>query len=215
MTRPSHNADQRLIEAAEKMLKNTSLGQMNVRQVAAQAGVNLGMFHYHFKSKDQFNRAVMLDLYEKFFKNFSLKIEEAGSTLEKLRQALLALGVFARDHRKLALGLIRDVMDGNREVLSFIQKNGTRHAQILWELVGRCQKEGLIEKMPRPLALAFMMPAIMGPTLIVGGAESVAKTLFEGGLLKGADLLVLSDKALQKRIEMALKGLGAKEGVKK
>jgi AcrR family transcriptional regulator len=212
MTRPSHNADQRLIEAAEKMLKNTSLGQMNIRQVAAQAGVNLGMFHYHFKSKDQFNRAVMQDIYEKFFKNFSLKIEEADTPLEKLKQALLALGLFARDHRKLALSLIRDVIDGNQEVLLFVKQNGTRHVKILWNLVGQCQKEGLIEKMPRPQVFAFMMPAIMGPTLVVGGAESVAKGLFQKGLLKGADLLVLSDQALKKRIEMALRGLGAEAG---
>jgi hypothetical protein len=43
----------------------------------------------------------------------------------------------------------------------------------------------------------------------------VAKTVFQKGLLKGADLLVLSDKALQKRIDMALRGLGAGEGMKK
>jgi AcrR family transcriptional regulator len=215
MTRPSQNADQRLIEAAQKMMKKTGLSQMNIRQVAAEAGVNLGMFHYHFKTKDQFARAVMQDLYEKFFKNFSLKIEEADSALEKLRQALLALGFFARDHRKLALSLIRDLMDGNKEVLSFVRQNGIRHAKILWALVGQCQKEGLIEKMPRPQVFAFMMPAIMGPTLIVGGAESTAQTLFEKGFLKGADLLVLSDNALRKRIDMALKGLGAREGVGK
>jgi len=215
MSRPSQNADQHLIEAAQKMLKHTSLSQMNIRQVAAEAGVNLGMFHYHFKTKDQFAKAVMQDVYEKFFKNFSLKIEEAGSSLEKLRQALLALGYFARDHRKLVLSLVRDVMDGNKEVLLFVRQNGIRHAKILWALVGQCQKEGFIEKMPRPQVFAFMMPAIMGPTLIVGAAESVAKTVFQKGLLKGADLLVLSDKALQKRIDMALRGLGAGEGMKK
>ena len=59
MSRPSQNADQHLIEAAQKMLKHTSLSQMNIRQVAAEAGVNLGMFHYHFKTKDQFAKAVM------------------------------------------------------------------------------------------------------------------------------------------------------------
>ena len=79
MSRPSHNADQRLIEAAQKMLIKTGLNRMNIRQVAAEAGVNLGMFHYHFKTKDLFIRAVLQDVYEKFFKNFSLKIEEADS----------------------------------------------------------------------------------------------------------------------------------------
>jgi AcrR family transcriptional regulator len=211
MTRPSQNADLRLIEAAQKMLKNTSLSQMNLRQVAANAGVNLGMFHYHFKSKDQFSRAVMQDVYERFFKNFNLRIEEADSSIEKLRQALLAIGVFVRDHRRLMLNMMRDVLDHNEVAISYVKANGQRHAIVLWDLVGRCQKEGVLEKMPRPQALAYLMPSVVGASLAVGGAESVAKTVFEKGFLKGADLLVLSDKALQKRIDMALKGLGAKE----
>jgi AcrR family transcriptional regulator len=211
MSRPSHNADQRLIEAAQKMLIKTGLNRMNIRRVAAEAGVNLGMFHYHFKTKDLFIRAVLQDVYEKFFKNFSLKIEEADNPLEKLRQAILVVGIFVRDNRKLALGLIQDVLDGNTEVLSFVRKNGMRHVKILWDLVGQCQKEGLIEKMPRPQVFAFMMPAVAAPALAVGGVENVASSLFAKGVLKGVGVLVLSDQALQKRVDMALKGLGARE----
>ncbi len=209
MTRPSQNADKRLIEAAQKMLKKNSLSQMNVRQVAAEAGVNLGMFHYHFKTKDQFIRAVLQDLYEKFFKNFGLKIEEADTNLEKLRQALFAVGQFARDNRVLALAILRDLLDHNQETLNFIKTNATRHAVVLWELVSQCQKEGSLEKMPKPQAMAFMMPAVAGPALVLAGVESVASSLLSKGLLKGAGMMILSDGALKKRIDMALKGLGA------
>ncbi len=209
MTRPSQNADKRLIEAAQKMLKKNSLSQMNVRQVAAEAGVNLGMFHYHFKTKDQFIRAVLQDLYEKFFKNFGLKIEEADTNLEKLRQALFAVGQFARDNRVLALAILRDLLDHNQETLNFIKTNATRHAVVLWELVSQCQKEGSLEKMPKPQAMAFMMPAVAGPALVLAGVESVASSLLSKGLLKGAGMMILSDEALKKRIDMALKGLGA------
>ena len=77
--------------------------------------------------------------------------------------------------------------------------------------MGQCQKEGLIEKMPRPQVFAFMMPAVAAPALGVGGVENVASSLFAKGILKGVGALVLSDQALQKRVDMALKGLGAKE----
>jgi hypothetical protein len=106
-------------------------------------------------------------------------------------------------------------LDHNEAALSYVKANGQRHGMVLWDLVGKCQKEGYLEKMPRPQALAYLMPSVVGSSLAVGAAESVAKTLFEKGFLKGADLLVLSDKALQKRIEMALRGLGAGEGGKK
>ena len=211
MTRPSQNADLRLIEAAQKMLKNTSLSQMNLRDLASDAGVNLGMFHYHFKTKEQFARAVMQDTYEKFFKNFSLKIESESTSLEKLRQALFAVGIFVRDNRKLLLNMMRDILDKNEVAISFIKMNAKRHAVIIWELVGQCQKEGSLKKMPRPQALAFMMPVVVGPSLAVGGVENVAASILEKGLLKGVGIMVLSDKVLKERIDMALKGLGAKE----
>jgi AcrR family transcriptional regulator len=209
------DADQRLIEAAQKILKKSSLSRMNIRQVATKAGVNLGMFHYHFKTKDMFIRAVMQDVYEKFFKNFSLRIEEADTPLEKLRQALLTLGMFVRDHRKLVLSIIEDVLDGNKEVLLFVRKNGERHARILWDLVGQCQKEGLIEKMPRPQVFAFMMPAVVGSAVLMGGVENVASSLFERGVLKGAEVLILSDSALRKRVDMALEALASRKGGKR
>ncbi|MBC7946203.1 MAG: TetR/AcrR family transcriptional regulator, partial [Burkholderiales bacterium] len=50
MPRPSQNTDRRLIKAARKLLPETGCSGLNLRQVAVKAGVNLGMFHYHFKT---------------------------------------------------------------------------------------------------------------------------------------------------------------------
>src|SRR5581483_5845523 len=101
----------RLIEAGREMLRESGLGRVNLRQVAARAKVNLGMFHYHFKTKDQFIRAVLQDCYEKFFRNFNLKIEEEQAPLEKLRKALFAMGQFTRDNRGLFLSMLQDALE--------------------------------------------------------------------------------------------------------
>lgn len=214
MSRPSQKTDEQLIKAAQEMLKHTGLSRMNLRDVAAKAGVNLGMFHYHFKTKDQFIRTVLQDTYEKFFKNFNLRIEGQVTSREKLRQALLTIGQFARDNRQLVLSLLRDILDHNQEILSFVKNNGKRHAKVVWDLVGQCQKEGSLKKMPRPQAMAFILPAVVGPALAVGGVENVASSILTKGFLKGVGIMLLSDQAIRQRVDMALKAVSSGEGGK-
>ena len=54
MTRPSQNIDQRLLEAGRRLLPDLGCAALSVRRLAAEAGVNAGMFHYHFRTKDVF-----------------------------------------------------------------------------------------------------------------------------------------------------------------
>src|SRR5665811_1456045 len=110
VSRPSQNTDQRLIEAAREMLGTSALSRMNLREVAKKAGVNLGMFHYHFKTKDQFTRAVLQDTYDKFFREFSLESSRDGEPLQNLRGALFTLGKFMLDNRRMLLGILHDVL---------------------------------------------------------------------------------------------------------
>jgi AcrR family transcriptional regulator len=214
MSRPSQKTDEQLIKAAQEMLKSTGLSRMNLRDVAAKAGVNLGMFHYHFKTKDQFIRVVLQDTYEKFFKDFNLRIEGQDKPLEKLRQALLTVGQFARDNRQLVLSIMRDVLDHNQETLSFVKNNGKRHAKIIWDLVGQCQKDGSLKKMPRPQIMAFLMPVVAAPALAIGGVENVASSLLTKGFLKGVGIMILSDPSIRQRVDMALRAVGTGEGGK-
>ncbi|HET9869587.1 MAG TPA: TetR/AcrR family transcriptional regulator [bacterium] len=209
MARPSKNTDQRLIQAAQELLRDSSFSRLGLRQVAARAGVNPGMFHYHFKTKDQFLRAVLQDGYEKFFKDFSLRVEGEEKPLDKLRQALFALARFARDNRRFGLTLLREVLDGNREVRDFLWKNVPRHGKVMVQLIRRCQKEGSLARMPLPQAAAFLMPAVAAAAFGVAGLESQAPSLLARGLFKGLGALVLSDAAIRKRVDMALHGLGA------
>jgi AcrR family transcriptional regulator len=210
MTRPSSNADQRLIQAAQEMLKHSGLDRMNLRQLCAKAKVNPGMFHYHFKTKDQFARAVLQDVYEKFFKDFSLRIEEEEATLGKLGQALFALGRFSSDNRQMFLSLFHDSLGQNKVVHEFVKGNFKRHGFVVLDLIQKCQKEGSLEKINKFEVMAFLMGSVNAAGMVIGLLEYVEQNVFAKGFLKGAQILLLSDQALQRRVDMALKGLGAK-----
>jgi AcrR family transcriptional regulator len=208
------NADRRLIQAAQDMLKHSGLNGMNLRKVAAKAGVNLGMFHYHFKSKDKFTRAVLQDTYEKFFQEFSLETTGAGPALSKLRSALFTLGRFIGENRRMLLGILQDLMNKDKVVLDFVKVNAPRHGLVIVGLVKQCQKEGSLRKISMPALMPMLMGACLFPLIMVAMLEHLDVKRFgfiPFGLIKTA---MASDRALRDRVDLVLESLAPRKGKK-
>src|SRR5258708_2683380 len=98
MKNPSRGAtDQKLLEAAATMIDRTGIAGLRLRDVAKRAHVNLGMFHYHFVTKEVFIRRLLQEIYDDFFREFSLESQTGDSPLVRLRRALVVFAHFARD----------------------------------------------------------------------------------------------------------------------
>ncbi len=214
MSRPSGNTDQRLIEAARNLLSQSGITGMNLRQVAKKAGVNLGMFHYHFKTKDQFTRTVLQDTYEKFFREFSLETSGDSPALERLRSALLTLGHFVGANRRMLLGILHDILNKNRVVLDFVKSNAPRHGLVIVGLVRQCQKEGSLRKMALPSIMPVLMGACLFPLIMVALLEHLEVKSLRFIPLAVVKVAIASDKALAARIDLMLESLAPRKGPK-
>jgi AcrR family transcriptional regulator len=212
MPRPSGNTDQRLIQTARELLNQSGLSQMNLRQVAKKAGVNLGMFHYHFKTKDQFTRAVLQDTYEKFFREFSLECAKGGRPLERLRASLGILARFVRDNRRMLLGILHDVLNKDRVVLDFVKTNVPRHGLVILKLVRECQKDGSLRKMSLPSLMPFLMGACLFPLVMVAMLEHLEIKRLRFIPFAAVKLAAASDRAITDRIDLALDSLAPRKG---
>jgi len=212
MPRPSQNTDQRLVETALQVLRKSGLSGLKLRDVAKEAGVNLGMFHYHFKTKEAFTRRVLQEVYEKFFREFSLETSKDGSSLEKLRAALVALGKFSLDNRRMILGILHDVVGKDRVVLEFVKENLPRHGLVIVELVRKCQKEGSLRKLSLPTVMPFLMGSVALPTLVLAMLEhlEVKSIRFVPFVLIKRELA--SEKTIVARVDLALSALAPGKG---
>ena len=208
MARPSRNTDQALITAARKLLPKTGCTGLNLRQVAALARVNLGMFHYHFKSKENFQRKVLQAVYEDFFRQLNQELEK-GTTepSSQLAAALGALGRFSRENRALLLSLLRDALNGDPVVLDFLKQNIQRHTSLITDLICQAQaREALIDIEP-PVLFVFLMITVNLPNFMTELLErSDAKKPF-GRPLKEVRTLFATDEAIQQRLELALSAI--------
>lgn len=205
MSRPSQKIDDQLIAAGIALLPETGCAGLSVRKLVEHAGVNLGMFHYHFKNKDNFIRVVLQRLYEGMFADLQLQADAGPDPVDSLRAAVTVLGSFAREHRAMLLMLVSEAMQGEPLALEFLRANLPRHIGVVARLVMRGQAEGRIVALPVPQLLPFMLGAIAGPVLAGGAAERHAALPPEfAALAQGA---LLSAEALSLRIELALRAI--------
>src|SRR5688572_27416905 len=123
MPRPSQNVDQLLLDAGLELLPQTGCAALSVRKLADRAGVNLGMFHYHFKNEDTFIRAVLQRVYEEMFSALTLKVDPKRPVLDNLRAVVSALARFGRDQQALLLRMAADAMAGEAAVVEFFRAN--------------------------------------------------------------------------------------------
>lgn len=177
---------------------------MSVRQVAERAGVNLGMFHYHFRTKEVFVRALLAQVYERMFADLTVAAD-APDPLEALRRAVNVIARFLRDHRRLLRRLVADAMGGDTLAQEFIRVNLPRHFGVVFGLIVAGQRSGALKRIAPPQALAFLAGGVGAPILL--GSALAEHPLAPRELAKQFRTTVLTDAAIAERVELALAGL--------
>jgi AcrR family transcriptional regulator len=203
MPRPSQNVDQLLLDAGLALLPITGCAGLSVRRLTEHAGVNLGMFHYHFKNKENFIRAVLQRVYEEMFSALTLQVDPSRPPLHNLREVLTVLARFGREKRALLLRIAADAMAGEAAAAEFFHANLPRHIAVIAGLVAQGQAARVIAKAPPPEVVAFLFGAVGAPVLIGAAVQQHAV----GPAAQGIEVHVLSDAAIARRIEFALRGL--------
>ena len=208
MPRPASGMDLKLVEAGKKLVREKGLYGLSVREACRLAGVNTGMFHYYFGSKDEFVKTIVKDIYGEFFVKFKGGIASGSDSRQKLKNAIISVGKFARDARKVVPLFFADLIYGRKEVFALVKNNFTGHIVLIAGLIEKCQKEGRLKKMPLPSVIAVLIPPMIFPAVIGLVFERHKVGSIMGMPLEKVRDLVLSDSAIEGRVELLLKSLG-------
>ena len=200
--RPSRNLDRALLAAGRALLPQRGCAGLSIREVSDAAGVNLGMFHYHFKSREAFLKALLQSMYEEMFSQLTYQGSAEWGPIDNLRAAMRFLGRFLRANRPMLARVMADALCGDEIAIEFLRNNMPRHLGVMLALVIAAQKAGEIGPIPAPQALGFCAGALAMPILF-GGAVAESGALGTAGTKKIVDHL-LTDAAIDQRIDLAL-----------
>ena len=207
MARPSQGIDQALLRSGLALLPQLGCAGLSVRRVAEHAGVNPAMFHYHFGNKAAFLQAVLQQLYEQMFAKLSAGATREGPVLDRLQGALITLASFVREHHALVGWLAIDAANGETVVHDFVRANAPRHLGLLMQLMAEAEAAGELQPTPPLQRFVFLMGAVLSPMLVAPAiaALGVAPTIV-GATVQAQ---VLSDEAIEQRVQLALGALRA------
>lgn len=183
---------------------------MSLKRLADESGVNLGMIHYHFRTKSFLMRRVLESVHEELLKEFEEKTLIGNSPLERLRSGLISIGLGVYKRRQMIVSFFGDMLGGeDKEISGFFCELAAKRIQIIAPLIQQCQKEGYIEPLPLYQVLGFCMASINFPTII---AEGINRMPIKK--LRLPDFVVdqlASEKAIIQRVDLALKAISCKE----
>ncbi|RZL36108.1 MAG: TetR/AcrR family transcriptional regulator [Rubrivivax sp.] len=207
MPRPSQDQDQALLAAGAALYPGLGCAGLSVRRVAEAAGVNPAMVHYHFGSKDAFLRALLQQHYEAMFSALQLTSQGEADVMERLAAALLGVARFVREHRPLIARVWADAQAGEAVAQDFLRANAPRHLGVLMALLQQAEAQGRLPRQPVLTRFSFLMGAVVAPLLLAGGMQAIDAV--PPALRAAVDAEMLSDAALERRIEWALLGLAS------
>jgi AcrR family transcriptional regulator len=207
MPRPSQDLDQALLASGRALYPAAGCAGLSLRALAQHAGVHLGMFHYHFGSKDNFLRLLLQQMYDEGFGLLAGEAASPAPALQRLRAALCTLGRFVREHRPFVARVWADAGQGQPVARDFIRSNAPRHLGLLGALAAEAEAQGALAPMPAQQRLVFVMGAVAAPLVI-------APVIAELGIgpamtLRALRQQVLCDTAIAARVDLALAALAA------
>lgn len=205
MTRPSRNQDQLLIDSAKRLLAETGVSGMSLKRVAEDCDVNLGMFHYYFKTKSAFIRKVL----ESFNQEFQFELETGAlsgdTSIKRLRSAILGVTRRKLREKQIVVSMIRDFLNGDKEVVDFVVRVNKQRLAVIGPLIEECRKDGYLEPLPTAQIISFLMCSVSFPSLIAEALERAPSKKLK--LRRETKEAIASDEALQQRIDLALKAI--------
>lgn len=207
MPRPSRNIDHALLQSGRVLFPQSGCAGLSLRAVADHAGVNVGMFHYHFQTKDNFLRALLQQMYEEMFASLTLQVQREGTALERLRGGLIAMARFAREHRRVLARVWMDAVAGESVAQEFFRLNAPRHVGLLFALLEEAHADGTLLALPPLQRFSFIMGSVLLPVIFVSGLiESGVESFVPPTLFQAQ---VMSDAAIEQRVDLALAALRA------
>lgn len=82
-------AEQKIIEAARRLFTQKGYDAVKTRDIAREAGINLALLNYYFRSKEKLFELVMRGNMQEFFTSILLLINDRETSLEKKIELLV------------------------------------------------------------------------------------------------------------------------------
>jgi AcrR family transcriptional regulator len=182
-----------ILEVAEKLFANQGFDGTSIRDIAAEAGVNIAMISYYFKSKENLMQAI----FEKSMGSFRVRVESLlrDDSLKPFQKMEMLIdekinGIMQRQ-RFYKIMLCEQVTNKNPVIVEFVNELKKKNTEAVGKLIRDGQKKGEFKKTIDVTLLLSTLFGTISQILInkdsyreINGLQSLSDDEFEAILTK-------------------------------
>jgi AcrR family transcriptional regulator len=170
MTRPSHNIDVLLFEKGQELLLEVGFDKFSVRNLCKKAGVNFGMFHYYFKTKENFIELLIEQVFEQYLDEQKEAAKKYAKAIDKLRAVMRQRALTGLKNKRLLFMFFKEFI--NRSFDKIIKRHRKEELKFLVPIIEQCKKD---KDISRDLEAKYILPLLI-PTVNFAVATELFKT---------------------------------------
>jgi AcrR family transcriptional regulator len=168
MARPRSDIQPRIVEAARARFLAEGVDGASLREIARDAGTNIGMIVYYFPTKDDLFLAVVEEVYGGIVEDMRKILGVDGSARERLRGAFVRLGHASPLELEVIQLVVREALSSSTRLRRLFARFMRGHLALLTATIADGLKNGEFDSaIPAPLILV----AVMG----LGGIPQIAR----------------------------------------
>lgn len=141
----AESTEERIKQAARKLFTQNGFAATRTRDIAREAGINLALLNYYFRSKQKLFDLVMLENFRKFLSGMTVNFQDPNLTMEeRLERIVTAYVDFLTEFPDLPLFILNEIRGNPSKIAEQIrQEVGPARSAFFKELV-QAKKEGRI-----------------------------------------------------------------------
>jgi AcrR family transcriptional regulator len=204
MARPRSDIHARLVEAARARFLAEGVDGASLREIAREAGTNIGMVVYYFPTKDDLFLAVVEEVYAGIVHDMEQIFALEGPARERLRRAFVRLGRTSDLELDIIRLVIREALSSSTRLRRIIGRSMQGHVPLILETITKGIREGEFDP---TIPVPFIFAAVVGLGGLPQFLRRAAPALpFMAGLPRAEALADIS-------INVLFRAVGAKEDV--
>ena len=173
MTQQSTDAKDRILTAAIKLFSRRGYAAVGVREIAADADVNIAMISYYFHGKVGILKAIMEQFFEMYCEVLK-HVDDVELTIEeRFRRIVRGIVLFVRDNREIAMVAFNELPLEIPEITEL----KTQRVTLLWKRLST-MIEGFHLDPTNVVQLAAIGPGLIGTIFNLFRVQAVFTRVF-------------------------------------
>lgn len=136
----------KILEAAKKVFQNKGYGAARTRDIAAEAGINLALLNYYFRSKQYLFKIIMYDSFKNFVGVvFSVVTDESLSLEEKIKRVVNGYTDLLIKEPEIATFILTELRNHPEDLIKVIQPDILMNSSLMKQFK-EAQENGTVKQ---------------------------------------------------------------------